>query len=113
MRAENQANEAGDEASAQEARDELTSITAVLGELEVQTLLNGEYDANPAVITIRSGAGGVDAADFAEMLLRMYVRWAEKHNYKVTVLDTTSTCPSQSTPRQPGPATATAKPVCT
>lgn len=82
------ANEAGDEASAQEAREELASITAVLGELEVQTLLNGEYDEYPAVITIRSGAGGVDAADFAEMLLRMYVRWAEKHNYKVTVLDT-------------------------
>ena len=50
-----------------------------IGELEVQTLLDGEYDPRPAVITIRAGAGGVDAADFAEMLLRMYLRWAEKH----------------------------------
>ena len=82
------ANEAGDEDSAKEAEAELQSITAILGELEVQTLLNGEYDSYPAVITIRSGAGGVDAADFAEMLLRMYLRWAEKHNYKVNVLDT-------------------------
>lgn len=82
------ANEAGDEDSAKEAQAELESITAVLGELEVQTLLNGEYDSYPAVVTIRSGAGGVDAADFAEMLLRMYLRWAEKHNYTVNVLDT-------------------------
>ena len=65
-------------AMAKEAEAELHSITAILGELEVQTLLNGEYDSYPAVITIRSGAGGVDAADFAEMLLRMYLRWTER-----------------------------------
>jgi peptide chain release factor 2 len=82
------ANEAGDEASAREAETELASLTSVLGELEVQTLLNGEYDARPAVVTIRAGAGGVDAADFAEMLLRMYLRWAEQHKYPVQVLDT-------------------------
>ncbi len=82
------ANEAGDEDLATEARSELEKITSVLGELEVQTLLNGEYDSYPAVVTIRSGAGGVDAADFAEMLLRMYLRWAEQHNYPVHVLDT-------------------------
>jgi len=82
------ANEAGDQATADEALTELESLTAVLSELEVQTLLNGEYDSYPAVVTIRSGAGGVDAADFAEMLLRMYVRWAEQHNYPVNVLDT-------------------------
>ena len=51
-------------------------------------LLNGEWDAREAVVTIRSGAGGVDAADFAEMLMRMYLRWAERHNYPTTVLDT-------------------------
>ena len=51
-------------------------------------LLNGEYDAREAVITIRSGAGGVDAADFAEMLMRMYLRWAERHGYPTTVMDT-------------------------
>ena len=82
------ANEAGDQESADEAKVELTDIQRVLGDLEVQTLLNGEFDARPAVITIRSGAGGVDAADFAEMLMRMYLRWAEQHDYKATVMDT-------------------------
>ena len=82
------ANEAGDEAAAAEARAELADVTKLVGDLEIQTLLNGEYDALPAVITIRAGAGGVDAADFAEMLFRMYVRWAEKHGYSVSVLDT-------------------------
>jgi peptide chain release factor 2 len=74
--------------SAEEAQTELVGLQEVLGELEVQTLLNGEYDARPAVITIRAGAGGVDAADFAEMLMRMYLRWAEQHKYPVTVMDT-------------------------
>ena len=82
------ANEAGDEGAAAEARAELASIRTLVGDLEVQTLLNGEYDARPAVVTIRAGAGGVDAADFAEMLLRMYLRWAEKHGYPAQVLDT-------------------------
>jgi peptide chain release factor 2 len=59
-----------------------------VGELEVRTLLSGEYDEREAVVTIRSGAGGVDAADFAEMLMRMYLRWAERHQYPTTVLDT-------------------------
>ena len=54
----------------------------------VRTLLSGEYDAREALITIRSGAGGVDAADFAEMLMRMYTRWAERNNYPVEVYDT-------------------------
>ncbi len=71
-----------------EAERELTSIKAAVGELEVRTLLSGEYDAREAVVTIRSGAGGVDAADFAEMLLRMYLRWAERHGYPTAVLDT-------------------------
>ena len=82
------ANEADDEESANEARAELADITKILGVLEVQTLLNGEYDARPAVVTIRAGAGGVDAADFAEMLLRMYLRWAEQHKYSAKVMDT-------------------------
>jgi len=82
------ANEAGDEDSAQEARTELAGLQKLMGELEVQTLLDGEFDPNPAVVTIRAGAGGVDAADFAEMLMRMYLRWAEKHKYPTRVLDT-------------------------
>jgi peptide chain release factor 2 len=71
-----------------EAEADLAKIRNDLGELEVRTLLSGEYDAREAVVTIRSGAGGVDAADFAEMLLRMYLRWAERHNYPTQVLDT-------------------------
>ena len=71
-----------------EAEADLAKIRSDLGELEVRTLLSGEYDAREAVVTIRSGAGGVDAADFAEMLLRMYLRWAERHNYPTQVLDT-------------------------
>lgn len=82
------ANDEADEESADEAKTELQSLQKVLGELEVQTLLNGEYDPRAAVVTIRSGAGGVDAADFAEMLLRMYLRWAEQHGHPTTVLDT-------------------------
>jgi peptide chain release factor 2 len=81
-------NDEGDEELAKEAHTELAGIQKVLGDLEVQTLLNGEYDPRAAVITIRAGAGGVDAADFAEMLLRMYLRYAEQHNYPVKVLDT-------------------------
>lgn len=71
-----------------EAERELTSVRKAVGELEVRTLLNGEYDQREAVVAIRAGAGGVDAADFAEMLLRMYLRWAERHHYPTTVLDT-------------------------
>ena len=82
------ANEAGDAEVAAEATAELAAIQKVMDDLEIHTLLNGEYDARAAVITIRAGAGGVDAADFAEMLLRMYLRWSEKHNFSVRVLDT-------------------------
>ncbi|PPF68680.1 peptide chain release factor 2 [Rathayibacter tritici] len=81
------ANEAEDAESEQEAIAELASLQKVMGELEVQTLLDGEYDDRPAVVTIRAGAGGVDASDFAEMLMRMYLRWAEKHKYAATVMD--------------------------
>lgn len=71
-----------------EAAQELGSLKKALAELEVVTLLSGEYDEREAVVTIRSGAGGVDAADFAEMLMRMYLRWAERHGYSTQVLDT-------------------------
>ncbi len=54
----------------------------------MRTLLSGEYDAREAIVSIRSGAGGVDAADFAEMLMRMYTRWAERNKYPVEVFDT-------------------------
>lgn len=84
--------EAEDEETAAElladAERECGEIRAKLEELEVLVLLSGEYDQREAVVTIRSGAGGVDAADFAEMLLRMYLRWAEKNGYPTKVLDT-------------------------
>jgi peptide chain release factor 2 len=82
------ANSEGDDESAEEAKNELLELQSTVGELEVQTLLDGEYDERPAVVTIRAGAGGVDAADFADMLLRMYLRWAEQHGYRVQVMDT-------------------------
>ena len=81
-----------DESSAEdlmtEAEAECKELRKKLDELEVLVLLSGEYDQREAVVTIRSGAGGVDAADFAEMLLRMYLRWAEKNGYPTKVLDT-------------------------
>ncbi|QSB22602.1 peptide chain release factor 2 [Curtobacterium sp. 24E2] len=82
------ANEGDDQDSADEAVAELKAIQKTMGDLEVQTLLDGEYDDRPAVITIRAGAGGVDAADFAEMLMRMYLRYAEQHGFKTTVMET-------------------------
>ena len=82
--------EEGDERAAilEEAGADLEAISKDLADLEIRTLLSGEYDQRDAVVTIRSGAGGVDAADFAQMLLRMYLRWAERHEYPVKVLDT-------------------------
>jgi peptide chain release factor 2 len=71
-----------------EAETDLASLKEDLADLEIRTLLDGEYDERNAVVTIRSGAGGVDAADFAEMLLRMYLRWAERHGYPTKVMDT-------------------------
>ncbi|MCJ0701204.1 peptide chain release factor 2 [Frigoribacterium faeni] len=82
------ANDGDDQESADEAQVELKALQKMMDTLEVQTLLDGEYDPRPAVITIRAGAGGVDAADFAEMLLRMYLRYAEKHGMSATVMDT-------------------------
>jgi peptide chain release factor 2 len=78
----------GDAESLGEVEAELQRIHKAVEQLEVRTLLSGEYDAREALVTIRSGAGGVDAADFAEMLMRMYVRWAERNKYPVEVFDT-------------------------
>lgn len=80
--------EESDEETKAEAANELQSVREDLKSLEIQTLLDGEYDERSAVVTIRSGAGGVDAADWAQMLLRMYLRWAERHGYKAKVMDT-------------------------
>ena len=77
--------EEGDAQLAEDAETELASIRKALDELEVRTMLSGEYDQRNAVVTIRAGAGGVDAADFAEMLLRMYLRWAEHKGYPTKI----------------------------
>lgn len=67
---------------------ELARLGTAIEEMEVRTLLSGEYDSREALVAIRAGAGGVDAADFAEMLLRMYLRWAERHGYPTEVYET-------------------------
>ncbi len=71
-----------------EVAAELPQLKKDVEALEVRTLLSGEYDAREAVVTINSQAGGVDAADWAQMLLRMYLRWAERHGYATEVYDT-------------------------
>ncbi len=82
------AQEENDADSLAEADAELARVQKAVESLEIRTLLSGEYDAREALVTIRSGAGGVDAADFAEMLQRMYVRWAEHNKYPVDVYET-------------------------
>ncbi|MCB0948613.1 MAG: peptide chain release factor 2 [Mycobacterium sp.] len=87
------AEEGGAESSAAseafaEADAELKQLREDIEAMEVRTLLSGEYDEREALVNIRSGAGGVDAADWAEMLMRMYIRWAEQHKYPVEVFDT-------------------------
>jgi peptide chain release factor 2 len=82
------AEDEGDESAIADADAERAKLREEIASLEVRTLLSGEYDPREALVTIRSEAGGVDAADFAEMLMRMYLRWAERHDYGVDVLDT-------------------------
>jgi peptide chain release factor 2 len=66
---------------------DLAGLRAEIAQLEVRTLLNGEYDAREALISINAQAGGADAADFSENLMRMYLRWAERHKYPTEVYD--------------------------
>ncbi|MFS3128647.1 peptide chain release factor 2 [Nocardioides sp. Bht2] len=82
------ATEEGDEESLADAEAELGRVQKSVESLEIRTLLNGEYDAREALVSIRAGAGGVDAADFAQTLQRMYVRWAEQHGYPVEIFET-------------------------
>ncbi|MGO1437136.1 MAG: peptide chain release factor 2 [Candidatus Corynebacterium faecigallinarum] len=82
------AEDAAEGAEAKELADaELDELKTDIESLEVTTMLSGEYDSREAVVNIRSAAGGVDAADWAEMLMRMYTRWAEKNGHKVEVYD--------------------------
>ena len=71
----------------EELNQEIKKASKLIEDLEIKKLLSKENDSCNAVLTIHSGAGGVDAQDWAEMLVRMYTRWAERHNYKVFLLD--------------------------
>ncbi len=82
------AQEMDDADTRAEADEELAALHKAVQQLEVRTLMSGEYDAREALVTINAQAGGVDAADWAEQLQRMYLRWAERHGYPTEVYDT-------------------------
>ena len=79
-----------DDEIAAELGTQLSLIEARLAELEEARLFSGEYDAGAAVVTVRSGAGGTDSQDWAEMLLRMYLRWAERRGFDVEIKETSA-----------------------
>jgi peptide chain release factor 2 len=77
-----------DSHSLTEVESEVIALTGLIRSLEVQTLMNGEFDERDALMTIRAEAGGVDAADWASMMLRMYLRYCERHNWSTEIYDT-------------------------
>ena len=79
--------EENDEELLQEIKNELESFCFMIDKLTLSTLLTGEYDSSNAILNLHAGAGGTEAQDWTEMLLRMYVHWGEQHGYKVSVLD--------------------------
>jgi peptide chain release factor 2 len=81
------AREEDDEATAEEVQQGFAQLDRQLGDLETRVLLAGEYDQRDAVVTVHAGAGGTDSQDWAQMLERMLLRWAERHGYKVDLHD--------------------------
>lgn len=81
------AYEMQDEDLINEANSNLENLEHELDKFDIQLMLSGEYDSADAMLTVNAGAGGTDAQDWAEMLLRMYTRWAENKGWKVTLLD--------------------------
>lgn len=81
------AEEADDEATAQEAKAEKEQLEKDLENLKLKTLLNDKYDENNTIISIHAGSGGTEAMDWAEMLLRMYLRWCEKRGFRTKIMD--------------------------
>jgi len=82
------AQEENDEKTALEVEQSLIQIEQSISSLELQQMLKGEEDENGAIVVIHSGAGGTESQDWASMLLRMYLRWAEKNNYSTEIVDT-------------------------
>lgn len=78
-----------DEELAKELFQEVKELKRTFDEMKVKVMLSGEYDGNEAILSLKSGAGGTDAMDWTEMLLRMYIRWGEKRGYTVEVLSVT------------------------
>ncbi len=81
--------EEDDASFAESAAEELTAIDHRLGRLEFELQLSGDYDQRDAILAVHAGAGGTESQDWAEMLLRMFLRWADSHGYETEVLDTT------------------------
>lgn len=81
------AEEEGDQSLVAEAEKSLLDIKIKAEKLQLESLLSGEADNNSAFLEVHAGSGGTEAQDWAQILLRMYVRWAEQHNYKIEVLD--------------------------
>jgi len=79
--------EAGDEETAAELESEFNAFVSAYDKMNLETLLSGPYDKNNAILTLHAGAGGTEAQDWTEMLMRMYTRWAERRGYSVKVLD--------------------------
>ena len=79
--------EENDPSLAAEGEEAVEGVEKAIDELQLMTMLNGEYDHNNAILTFHAGTGGTEAQDWAEMLYRMYTRWAEAHGYSVEVLD--------------------------
>jgi peptide chain release factor 2 len=79
--------EEGDESLEPEIQDALRRLQKALREFELAAVLSGEHDRKTAIVSIHAGAGGTESQDWAQMLLRMYTRWAERHGYKIEVVD--------------------------
>ena len=79
--------EENDDSVQAELEEQIKELEHDLEQLQLSLMLSGEYDANNAILTLHAGAGGTEAQDWAQMLLRMYVRWAERNRYKVETLD--------------------------
>lgn len=79
--------EEGDDTLFSEIRDGIITLRNKLEQIEIETLLSGAMDMNNAIVSIHPGAGGTESQDWAEMLMRLYTRWAERHGYKIEILD--------------------------